>query len=188
MRVAAHKLGSISSFPQSDTVLLTILTWPAEVHKPLGRFANQPFIYMAFYALSIYSRPHIQNGGIPFKTCLRAGKIKAVQSTVLYRTRVSWGQGMGTLQGGKMKFVLVPRGYRVGLWIGKNLSDGISREHRVLVSFSRKKGFIISSAGSEFVHNSQPRRKIGFSHHWVAALTKDGSFRGLKTCLAAIQF
>lgn len=32
MRVAAHKLGSVSSFPQSDTVL-TILTPPAEVHK-----------------------------------------------------------------------------------------------------------------------------------------------------------
>lgn len=57
MRVAAHKLGSVSSFPQSDTVL-TILTRPAEVHgaaaaaaarpaRPSGPLSNRRSIYMA---------------------------------------------------------------------------------------------------------------------------------------------
>lgn len=53
-RVAAHKLGSVSSFPQSDTVL-TILTRPAEVHEAaaVGQTAG-PIRQSALYLHGFY--------------------------------------------------------------------------------------------------------------------------------------
>lgn len=85
IRVAAHKLGSISSFPQSDTVL-TILTRPADLQgllhsvQTVSLTFQLTLIYMALNTLHTLNttthHPNVQNRSTPLKPSTALEELK----------------------------------------------------------------------------------------------------------------
>lgn len=116
-----------------------------------------PLFTWLFYTLSISSRPHIQNGGVPFKPVgVDGGKIKAMQSRVLHRKYAIWRTGNGNPTRGENEVGVGSARLSLRAVNWRNLGDGISREHRVLVSFGRNKGSSFLQPGLSLCINSEP--------------------------------
>lgn len=153
IRVAAHKLGSISSSPQSATVL-TVLTQPTDLqgqlHSPqLFHWLSNWHLFTWLLIHSIpptpqptYLPPNVHNRSIPSTPhCFR--RREAVVCTGLHHTHVICWQRIwmatGTLQGVKMKSVLViPQGREMRRpWCVSVMIARKKRAQSVSVSFSR---------------------------------------------------
>lgn len=167
MRVAAHKLGSVSSFPQSDTVL-TILTPPAEVREAAAarpnRRADSPINTLFTWLLmhSQFLAGHISKMGVFHLNLSQRWKNKscAIHRPLPHVCNLRRGNGNPTRGENEVCVGSARLSLRAENW--RNHSDGISREHRVLVSFSRNKGSSFLQPGPTLCINVSHGEKYEF--------------------------
>lgn len=171
MRVAAHKLGPRLVFPSirhsADNINATCRSArgrriPA---KPLGRLSNRRFIYMALNTLSIFTQPRVQISKmrvfhLNLSPC-RENKSCAIHRPLSHICNLRPGNGNPARGENEVSVGSARLSLRAENW--RNRSDGISRKHRVLVSFSRNKGSsFLQLCQSLCINLSQWRESMNF--------------------------